>query len=96
MLTWRKRVRENLPQGSVFVAGNRSIGIDVTMMWMDKENTDKSVKTNDGDTATQVSLLTANNCSANNTETGLAQQTCCPAAASVPAGVRCTRFSFMP
>lgn len=96
MLTWRKRVRENLPQGAVFVAGNRTTGIDVTMMWMDKENTDKSVKTNDGTTATQVSLVTAASCSTGNTELGLAQQTCCPSTASVPAGVRCARFSFMP
>ncbi|APW39032.1 type IV pilus modification protein PilV [Rhodoferax koreense] len=96
MLTWRKRVRENLPQGAVFIAGNRSTGIDVTMMWMDKENTDKTARTDDRTSATQVSLVTSANCSTNNTETGLAQQTCCPPAASVPAGVRCARFSFMP
>ena len=96
MLTWRKHVRESLPQGAVFVAGNRSTGIDVTLMWMDKENTDKSVKTNDGTSATQASLVAATSCSTNNSETGLAQQTCCPSTASVPAGVRCTRFSFMP
>jgi len=96
MTTWRMRVRESLPQGAVFVEGNRKSGIDVTLMWMDKENTDKSVKTNDGNTATQVSLVTASNCSTTNSETGLAQQTCCPETAVVPAGVRCTRFSFMP
>lgn len=96
MLTWRKLVRDYLPQGAVFVAGNRSTGIDVTMMWMDKDNTNKAVKTNDGTSATQVSLNAAASCSADNSETGMAQQTCCPAAASVPAGVRCARFSFMP
>lgn len=98
VLSWRKRVRESLPQGAVFVAGNRSDGIDVTFMWLDKDYTDKSVKTNDGTSATTVSLIAAPTCSANtvNSESGIAQQTCCPAAASVPAGVRCTRFSFMP
>ena len=96
MLNWRRRVRENLPQGAVFVQGNRMVGIDVTLMWMDKENTDKSVRTDDGTTATQANLVAARSCSETNTESGMAQQTCCPSAAAVPAGVRCTRFSFMP
>jgi type IV pilus assembly protein PilV len=96
VLSWRKRVRESIPQGAVFVAGNRSTGIDVTFMWLDKDYTDKSVKTYDGTTDTTVSLLAAPTCSTANTESGIAQQTCCPAAASVPAGVRCTRLSFMP
>jgi type IV pilus assembly protein PilV len=96
MLNWRRRVRENLPQGAVFVAGNRMTGIDVTLMWMDKENTDKSSRIDDGTTSTQPNLVAAATCSATNTENGLAQQTCCPSGASVPAGVRCTRFSFMP
>jgi type IV pilus assembly protein PilV len=94
MLSWRKRVRESLPQGAVFVAGNRSTGIDVTFMWLDKDNTDKSLRTDDR--STTVSLLSAPTCSTANTESGIAQQTCCPAAADVKPGVRCTRFSFMP
>lgn len=96
VLTWRKRVRESIPQGAVFVAGNRLTGIDVTFMWLDKDNTDKSLRTNDGTTATAVSLVAAKSCSTSDTESGIAQQTCCPAAASVVNGVRCTRFSFMP
>jgi type IV pilus assembly protein PilV len=100
MLTWRKRVRDNLPQGAVYVTGNRKIGINVTFMWMDKDNTDKLKATDDGTTSTAVNRTQATTCSSADstlgTETGLAQQTCCPAAASVPSGVRCTRFSFMP
>ncbi|MDB5849678.1 MAG: type pilus modification protein PilV [Rhodoferax sp.] len=94
VLSWRKRVRESLPQGAVFVAGNRLTGIDVTFMWLDKDNTDKTLATNDG--STTVSLVAAKTCSTANTESGIAQQTCCPSAATVPDGVRCTRFSFMP
>jgi type IV pilus assembly protein PilV len=99
MLNWRKSVRESLPQGAVFVEGNRSTGINLTLMWMDKDNTDKSFRTNDGTTNTQATLVTASSCLADtdpNITYGLAQQTCCPGAAAVPAGVRCTRFAFMP
>ncbi|WP_367847157.1 type IV pilus modification protein PilV [Rhodoferax sp. WC2427] len=97
MLTWRQRVRNSLPQGAVFVTGDRSTGIVVTLMWMDKDNTDKTASTNDGTSATQSSLVTATQCSTlASTTIGLARQTCCPDAAEVPAGVRCSRFSFSP
>ena len=97
MLTWRQRVRTSLPQGAVFVTGDRSTGIVVTLMWMDKDNTDKAASTNDGTSATQANLVTATQCSAlANTTIGLARQTCCPDAAKAPAGVRCNRFSFTP
>ena len=96
MLAWRKRIRESLPQGAAYVEGNISTGIKVTLMWMDKDNTNKSVKVNDGTAANQVSLVAATSCSAVTATTGLALQTCCPDAAAVPAGVRCTGFSFMP
>lgn len=96
MLAWRKRIRESLPQGATYVEGNIQKGITVTLMWMDKDNTNKSVKVNDGSAGTQVSLVVATSCSAVPATAKLALQTCCPAAASVPAGVRCTRFSFMP
>ena len=97
MLTWRQRVRSSLPQGAVFVTGDRSTGIVVTLMWMDKDNTDKTASTNDGTSATQANLVTATQCSAlSSTTIGLARQTCCPDAAEAPAGVRCNRFSFTP
>lgn len=94
MGTWRLKVRNELPQGAALVEGDRSVGLTVTLMWYDKENTDSQQRTNDGTSGTAVSLVTATTCSAS--QTGLAQQTCCPAAASVPAGVRCARFSFVP
>lgn len=97
MLTWRQRVRASLPQGAVFVTGDRSTGIVVTLMWMDKDNTDKTASTNDGTSATQANLVTATQCSTlSSTTIGLARQTCCPDAAEAPAGVRCNRFSFTP
>lgn len=98
MLTWRKNVRASLPQGAVYTEGNRKEGITVTLMWFDKERTDKSSRTDDADNAdTQVGLVTATQCdSLASTTTGMALQTCCPNDAEAPAGVRCSRFSFMP
>ena len=89
LLMWRKRVREGMPQGAALVSGNRAEGIDVTMMWFDKEMLDQT--TNTGATPT---LVKAPVCAG--TETGMAQQSCCPADAAAPEGVRCARFSFVP
>jgi type IV pilus assembly protein PilV len=96
MLTWRKRVREGLPQGAVYVQGNRQSGITVTLMWFDKDNTDKQVNTNDGTSNTAVNQVTATNCEDITATTGMSLQTCCPRAATVAAGVRCARFFFVP
>lgn len=89
LLMWRKRVREGMPQGAALVSGDRAKGIDVTMMWFDKEMLDQT--TNTGATPT---LVKAPVCAG--TETGMAQQSCCPADAAAPEGVRCARFSFVP
>ena len=89
LLMWRKRVRDGMPQGAALVSGNRAEGIDVTMMWFDKEMLDQT--TNTGATPT---LVKAPVCAG--TETGMAQQSCCPADAAAPEGVRCARFSFVP
>lgn len=83
LLTWRKKLRYSMPQGAAVVAGDRRNGIDVTMMWFDKENV-----------GTDGVLKAPPTCSG--TEKGMAQQSCCPAAATVPAGVRCARFTFVP
>lgn len=82
---WRQSVRNNMPQGSAIISGDRANGIDVTVMWFDKERTDKD-----------FTLQAAPICSSNNSETGMAQQSCCPAVAAAPVGVRCARFSFVP
>ena len=96
MLAWRKRVRDNLPQGSVYVQGNRQSGIRVTLMWYDKDNNDKQANTNDGTAATSVSKVAATSCEDVTATTGMSLQTCCPRAATVPVGVRCARFFFVP
>lgn len=91
MGAWRARVRSSLPQGAALVTGNRSDGFEITLMWFDKDNTNSAPKVDD---ATSVALKSAPTCSA--TDAGLAQQSCCPAAAAAPAGVRCARFTFVP
>lgn len=82
---WRALVRRELPRGSVWVAGDATQGMTVTFMWADKENVDSAAAGN---------LVQAAACKAN--DTGLAQQTCCPAGAQAPAGVRCATFSLIP
>lgn len=69
------------------VSGDRRDGIDITLMWLDKEHTDKG---SDKDSV----LISSETC--DGTETGMARQSCCPAAAAVPAGVRCAQFTFLP
>ena len=88
LLIWRQRVRAGLPQGAAWIEGNRRDGLDVTMMWFDKENLDKA------STDTTAALVAARVC--DGTETGMAQQSCCPEDAAVPDGARCIRFSFIP
>jgi len=87
MIVWRQRVRTELPQGAAMVSGDRRDGIDITLMWLDKEHTDKG---SDKDSV----LISSETC--DGTETGMARQSCCPAAAAVPAGVRCAQFTFLP
>lgn len=82
---WRARVRRELPRGSVWVEGDAVQGMTVTFMWADKENVDSAAAGNP---------VQAASCKAG--DTGLAQQTCCPANAKVPAGVRCATFSLIP
>lgn len=94
MLNWRTKVRTSLPQGASWVTGDRSNGFNVTLMWLDKEFTNKRKTTNDGTTATAVALNTSVTCQG--TEVGLLKQNCCPADAKVPDGVRCTTLSFIP
>jgi type IV pilus assembly protein PilV len=83
LLVWRQLLRTKMPQGAAHVEGNSRNGFLVTMMWFDKEYVD-----------TSAALQQAPTC--DGTESGMAQQSCCPAAVSAPAGVRCLRFSFVP
>lgn len=87
MVVWRQLVRNSLPQGAALVTGDLSTGIALTLMWFDKGMTDKG-------SAEASVLVSSTTCLG--TETGMARQSCCPAAASAPAGVRCAGFLFTP
>lgn len=84
MQEWRSRVRRELPRGSVYVAGDAIQGLTVTFMWSDKE----FVASAGGDARKALQ------CEAS--DTGLAEQTCCPKGANAPEGVRCATFSIIP
>lgn len=89
LLTWRARVRESMPQGAAILSGDRRDGMNVTMMWFDKQQLQK-------DADDELVLASAPTCTSAGSEKGMAQQSCCPAAAEAPAGVRCISFSFVP
>ena len=82
LATWRIKVRNELPRGSALISGGQQTGINVTIMWFDKEF-------RSGETLTQTLECTA-------AMTGGATQTCCPAAAAAPAGVRCHNTILLP
>lgn len=92
MTTWRLHVKNVLPQGAAYVEGDRRSGIDVTLLWMDKEQTDKSINTDTG--GIDRSLKKSAVCSVD--ADGTIVHNCCPAGAAAPAGVRCLRMSFLP
>lgn len=82
LATWRLKVRSELPQGSALIQGNDQAGVNITLMWLDKEF-------RSGDTLRQSATCTS-------AMTGGAAQTCCPAVASAPAGVRCHITTILP
>lgn len=94
MLAWRKQVRALLPQGATWLEGDKGAGFDVTLMWFDKEYTDKAGSVDGADSTDVRTLQTSHVC--DGTESGFAQQSCCPADAAAPAGVRCARYRFVP
>lgn len=82
LATWRIKVRNELPQGSVQISGGQQSGINITVMWLDKEF-------RSGDTLRQSPSCTSS-------MTGGATQTCCPSTASAPTGVRCHNTTIVP
>lgn len=94
LLAWRRQARALLPQGAAWLEGDKGAGFDVTLLWFDKEFTDKAGSADATDTANARTLVKAPVC--DGTETGFAQQSCCPADANAPAGVRCARYRFVP
>jgi type IV pilus assembly protein PilV len=92
MAIWRQRVRSTMPQGAALLEGDRSMGITVTFMWFDKDQTDKGSNSNSA-------LQKAPVCSTSDETAGsnrMGLQNCCPTQANAPAGVRCNRFTFIP
>ncbi|AVS93974.1 type IV pilus modification protein PilV [Paracidovorax avenae] len=85
LAVWRGKVRNAMPQGAAMLSGNKRDGFMLTLMWFDKELNDGSA---------DRTLLSSTTC--DSSLTGMATQTCCPQEASAPAGVRCSRFSFVP
>lgn len=94
LLAWRQQARALLPQGAVWLEGDKGAGFDVTLMWFDKELTDKDGSTDANDTSNTRTLIKSPVCTGS--ETGFAQQACCPQDAAVPEGVRCARYRFVP
>ena len=82
LATWRIKVRNELPRGSALISGGQQTGINVTIMWFDKEF-------RSGEALRQTLECTA-------AMTSGATQTCCPAAAGAPAGVRCHNTTLLP
>lgn len=82
LTTWRRKVRAEMPVGSALISGTVQSGVLVTIMWYDKDF-------RNGESQRQTPTCTS-------TMTAGAAQTCCPAASSAPAGVRCHRTTILP
>ncbi len=92
MMFWRQRIRAALPSGAALLEGDRSQGFQATIMWFDKDYTDKGK-------AAASQLIKAPICTTSTETSGsnrMSLQNCCPATAGAPVGVRCNRFTFIP
>lgn len=89
---WRYKVRESLPQGSVFLNGNRISGINAYVMWYDKDFTLEKIDAQTASTELQIQKTAA--CEASTD--GNKIHNCCPVEASTPNGVKCLRMTFTP
>ena len=87
MVEWRKLVKSSLPQGAAWIEGDKKSGFNVTLMWMDKGQTD------DPTDGTAKTLQKADECQA---DTKAEVFNCCPKDANVIAGVKCTRVALFP
>jgi type IV pilus assembly protein PilV len=86
MVTWRLALDATLPGAAAFVTGDRATGYQATILWFDKSFTKVTSSGEQLDSAASCGSSTS----------GIAGRTCCPAAASAPAGVRCTTFTVVP
>ena len=80
---WLAKAQRNLPGGAGSISGNATEGFVVTAMYADKDFRDAT--TNAPSASATCTASTAGN----------AWRSCCPASASVPAGVRCSRTPML-
>ena len=80
------------------LSGNQATGFDVTFMWFDKNTLDRAPTDVNSVLVASTTCSAVTNAAVSNApgNARMSQQTCCPAAAAVPDGVRCTRFGFVP
>ena len=83
MTEWRLAMNRNMPGSAVWVSGQRDQGYQATLMWFDKNFVQSDGKT-----------LTSATCTSS--MKGISARLCCPAAAQVIAGVRCTSMTIVP
>lgn len=81
---WLAKAQAALPGGAVNLEGASSTGYVVTAMYVDKEFIN----------STTGVLQTSTVCTS--ATSGIAWRNCCPAAAAVPDGVRCSRTDIIP
>lgn len=77
------KAQRTLPGGAISLEGSRLFGYTVTTMYQDKDFID--ISTGVAQASTACTSATS----------GIAWRNCCPAAASVPAGVRCNRLPIV-
>lgn len=81
---WVAKSQAALPGGAVRLEGASNTGFTVTAMYLDKDFVN---------TATGAALASTT-CSA--TSSGIDWRNCCPSAAAVPNGVKCSRANIIP
>jgi type IV pilus assembly protein PilV len=98
LYVWRVAARRALPQGSVQLAGNINLGMTATLMWFDKD-----YREGDPDDLGGTRLRTSPSCAdvgslsaSDFSQATMRLQTCCPAAAAAPEGIRCANFTVVP
>jgi type IV pilus assembly protein PilV len=83
LAAWLRKAQNSLPQGAVRLEGAANVGYTATVMYLDKSFLTVA---NAPDSSTTCTAATV----------GFAWSTCCPAAAAVPAGVKCSRSFIQP
>ena len=84
MSAWLGKAQKSLPSGAVTLEGSSINGYIVTAMYLDKEFVDP----------TTGAAIPSTSC--NSAMTSIAWRNCCPSAAAVPNGVRCSRSLILP